>query len=315
MPGLWLELEVMGLNCRLAGQKPDSWFFMRHGRRVREKSRYQLDFRNPQVRAFADEVIARLVEEYGVGYIKMDYNIEPGIGTDYEADSPGDGLLEHERAYLAWLAGIFAKYPRLVIENCGSGGMRMDYAMLKLCSIQSTSDMEDYRIYSTIAVNAPIALTPEQAAVWSYPLHAQDEEETIFNMVNVMLLRIHQSGHLFRLGEHCRELIAEAISYYKDTREDRRSACPFWPLGFAAYQDDWACLGLQGADKTYLAVWRRGGDEPDCLLPMPQYRGKEIHIRCAYPAKKEAAFAWDCEEGCLSVTFDRKVMARVFEIE
>ena len=315
VPGLWLELEVMGLNCRLAGQKPDSWFFMRHGRRVREKSRYQLDFRNPQVRAFADEVIARLVEEYGVGYIKMDYNIEPGIGTDYEADSPGDGLLEHERAYLAWLAGIFAKYPRLVIENCGSGGMRMDYAMLKLCSIQSTSDMEDYRIYSTIAVNAPIALKPEQAAVWSYPLHAQDEEETIFNMVNVMLLRIHQSGHLFRLGEHCRELIAEAISYYKDTREDRRSACPFWPLGFAAYQDNWACLGLQGADKTYLAVWRRGGDEPDCLLPMPQYRGKEIHIRCAYPAKKEAAFAWDCEEGCLSVTFDRKVMARVFEIE
>ena len=267
------------------------------------------------MRAFADEVIARLVEEYGVGYIKMDYNIEPGIGTDYEADSPGDGLLEHERAYLAWLAGIFAKYPRLVIENCGSGGMRMDYAMLKLCSIQSTSDMENYRIYSTIAVNAPIALTPEQAAVWSYPLHAQDEEETIFNMVNVMLLRIHQSGHLFRLGEHCRELIAEAISYYKDTREDRRSACPFWPLGFAAYQDDWACLGLQGADKTYLAVWRRGGDEPDCLLPMPQYRGKEIHIRCAYPAKKEVAFAWDCEEGCLNVTFGRKVMARVFEIE
>lgn len=314
VPGLWLELEVMGLHCPLAEEKPDSWFFMRHGKRVKEKSRYQLDFRNPQVREFASDVISRLVEEYGVGYIKMDYNIEPGIGTDYGADSPGDGLLEHGRAYLKWLAGIFAKYPKLVIENCGSGGMRMDYAMLKLCSVQSTSDMEDYRIYSTIAVNAPLALTPEQAAVWSYPLTAQDEEETVFNMVNVMLLRIHQSGHLFRLGENCRRLIAEAVAYYKETRSDRQNAVPFWPLGFGRYQDDWVCLGLKGAHKAYLAVWRRGGGKMSCTLPLPAYQGKEVSVRCAYPVGKEAEFAWNAEEGCLTVTFVKDVMARVFEL-
>lgn len=314
VPGLWLELEVMGLYCPLAQQKPDDWFFVRHGKRVREKSRYQLDFRNPKVREFAQGVIARLVEEYGVGYIKMDYNIEPGIGTDYDADSPGDGLLEHSRAYLRWLAGIFAKYPELVIENCGSGGMRMDYAMLKLCSIQSTSDMEDYRIYSTIAVNAPLALTPEQAAVWSYPLHASDEEETIFNMVNVMLLRIHQSGHLFRLGEGCRSLICEGIAYYKKTREDRRSARPFWPLGFGTYQNDWVCLGLQGEDKSYLTVWRRGGSVETCVLPLPQYQGKKVEVTCAYPAERVVDHAWDSETGSLSVTYDKEVMARVFEV-
>ena len=116
----------------------------------------------------------------------MDYNIEPGIGTDQHADSAGDGLLEHQRAYLSWLDGIFAEYPDLVIENCGSGGMRMDYAMLKRHSVQSTSDMEDYRMYATIAVNSPLALTPEQAAVWSYPMNADDAEETIFNMVNAV---------------------------------------------------------------------------------------------------------------------------------
>ena len=85
------------------------------------------------------EVIDRVVRDYGVGYIKMDYNIEPGIGTEVDADSFGDGLLEHERAYLAWLDGIYKKYPDLVIENCSSGGLRMDYAMLARNSIQSTS--------------------------------------------------------------------------------------------------------------------------------------------------------------------------------
>ncbi len=314
IPGLWLELEVMGLNCPLADSKPDSWFFVRHGKRVKEKSRYQLDFRNPEVREFASGVIARLVEEYGVGYIKMDYNIEPGVGTDYEADSPGDGLLEHERVYLRWLSDIFNKYPKLVIENCGSGGMRMDYAMLKLCSIQSTSDMEDYRIYSTIAVNAPLALTPEQAAVWSYPLTAGDEEETIFNMVNVMLLRIHQSGHLFRLGDNCRKLIAEAITYYKKTREDRRDAVPFWPLGFGTYQDDWVCLGLKGSRRVYLAVWRRGGEQAVCRLPLTQYKGKRVSVCCAYPVEKPAESVWDVQEGSLTVTFEKEVMARVFEL-
>lgn len=79
----------------------------------------------------ADRVISRLVEEYGISYIKMDYNINAGIGTEYAADSPGDGLLQHNRAYLSWLKNIMARYPQLVIENCGSGGLRMDYA---LCS-------------------------------------------------------------------------------------------------------------------------------------------------------------------------------------
>ena len=313
--GLWLELEVMGLNCPLAKEKPDEWFFMRHGKRVREKTRYQLDYRNPEVREFATGVIRRLVEDYGVGYIKMDYNIEPGIGTDQQADSAGDGLLEHQRAYLSWLDGIFAEYPDLVIENCGSGGMRMDYAMLKRHSVQSTSDMEDYRMYATIAVNSPLALTPEQAAVWSYPLNAGDAEETIFNMVNVLLLRIHQSGHLFRLGETCQELIREAISWYQATREDRREALPFWPLGFGTYYDVWTALGMKGRKKSYLAVWRRGGEEASCRLPLPDCRGKDIRVRCAYPAERPMDFVWDAQKAELTVTFPEAFMARLFELE
>ena len=31
IPGVWLELEVMGINCHMAQEVPDDWFFMRHG--------------------------------------------------------------------------------------------------------------------------------------------------------------------------------------------------------------------------------------------------------------------------------------------
>lgn len=107
IPGIWLELEVIGIHSPKLAELSDDCFFKRHGRRIYDRSRYQLDFRNPEVIAHANEVIDRVVNEYGVGYIKMDYNIEPGIGTELDADSFGEGLLAHERAYLAWLDTVF----------------------------------------------------------------------------------------------------------------------------------------------------------------------------------------------------------------
>ncbi len=55
IPGLWLEPEVIGIHSRLEN-KPDEWFFMRHGRRVIDHERYLLDFRNPEVRAHLDGI-------------------------------------------------------------------------------------------------------------------------------------------------------------------------------------------------------------------------------------------------------------------
>ena len=314
IPGAWLELEVMGVNCPLAKQLSDSWFFMRHGRRVCDKGRYQLDFRNAEVRDYAERVIDRMVNEYGVGYIKMDYNIEPGTGTDQQADSTGQGLLEHNRAYLAWIDHIFEKYPELIIENCSSGGMRTDYAMLARHSLQSTSDQTDYRQYATLAANAPAAVTPEQAAVWSYPLTDGDEEETIFNMVNAMLLRIHQSGHLVNLSPARFALVKEGIACYKSIRQDIRRAVPFWPLGLSSYGDSWVSLGLKAGNKNYIAVWRSDSGNDTCLLPISHLRGKDASVKCLYPQNAACRCAWHKESGELAVELPVNISARLFEV-
>ena len=271
-----LELEVMGIKCPMAQTVcDDTWFFTRHGERVHDRSRYQLDFRNPKVIAHAYEVIDRLVSEYGVGYIKMDYNIEPGIGTEQNADSAGDGLLQHERAYLSWLDGIFKKYPKLIIENCSSGGLRMDYAMLSRYSIQSTSDQDDYRKYCTIAANSPSALCPEQSAVWSYPMTSGDKEEVIFNMVNAMLLRVHQSGHLGNIEPERKALVKEALSVYRKIRSDIKNSVPFWSLGTSKFSDEWVSLGLRTEHTAYLAVWRRESADSACVLPVSFLNGRK----------------------------------------
>lgn len=313
IPGVWLELEVMGIRCPKVSRVSEDWFFQRHGRKVYDRSRYQLDFRNPQVIQHADEVIDRLVQDYKVGYIKMDYNIEPGIGTDLNADSAGDGLLEHERAYLAWLDRVFERYPELIIENCSSGGLRMDYAMLSRYSIQSTSDQEDYRFYATIAANAPAGLTPEQAAVWSYPLREGDREEVVFNMVNAMLLRIHQSGHLAELSPERLALVKEGLDCYRRIRDDLKEALPIWPIGLSNYSDEWSSMGLRRDRTIYLAVWRREGGQHTVRLPLAV---GEASVEMIYPSYEEGCrYLYDPAAGELEVTLDMDYMARLFRIQ
>lgn len=318
IPGVWLELEVMGTRCPMVRKLPDDWFFVRHGKRVYDRSRYQLDFRNPCVREYADSIIERVVKEYGVGYIKMDYNIEPGIGTELAAESPGQGLLEHERAYLDWLDCIFEKYPELVIENCSSGGLRMDYALLSRCSIQSMSDQEDYRNLATIAANAATGAAMEQAAVWSYPMKDGDREEVIYNMVNAMLLRIHQSGHLADLSEEHRELVREGILCYKKIRKEISGGLPFWPLDLAGNLDTWLAFGVRTGKSAYLAVWKRNAQKEEMEIPLTKceicWEQKDLRAECIYPRKELPEFELVHHGKVLRVRFEKPVMARIFRI-
>ena len=248
IPGVWLELEVMGINCKKASILPDECFFLRHGKRVYDRSRYQLDFRHPLVIEHVTEVIDRVVRDYGVGYIKMDYNIEPGIGTEVDADSFGDGLLEHERAYLAWLDGT--------------------------------------------------------------------EEEVIFNMVNALLLRIHQSGHLAEISPERFDLVKEGIDCYKEIRSGIKDGVPFWPMGWADNEDKHLAAGIRvPGDVIYLGVWRRGG-EADFEVPLNRaFPGKELEVSCIYPKACGDVFHYDDYSKTLQIHFPETYMARLFQIK
>ena len=314
VPGIWLEIEFMGTQCAMAEKVDKSWFFRRHGVPVIDRERYHLDFRNPEVQKYARSVIDRLIKEYGIGYFKIDYNCNAFLGTEYEADSFGNGLLEHNRAYLKWLDNIFADYPDVVIENCSSGGMRMDYAMLARHSIQSTSDQTDYLNYASIATNAPTAVTPEQAAIWSYPIEGADEEQIIFNCVNACLMRIHQSGNMELLSEEKKNIVRQGLAFYKGIREEIPKSLPFWPLGLAKEGDDWMALGMDAAERKLLAVWRIGGAE-SCEIPLAKYIGKELQVIVAFPQiDQKCKMEWNKESGMLKVTLPKEKMARILEL-
>ena len=303
VPGLWLEPEVAGAKSLLA-QKPDHWFFMRHGKRVLKNSRFLLDFRNAEVRAYLDQVIARLVNDYGVGYIKMDYNVDSLQGTETGADSFGQGLLEHNRAHLAWLEEILKRYPDLVIENCGSGGGRMDYAMLSRLQLQSMTDQEDYLKLPMILVGASAAVLPEQLAIWSYPLAKADADQASFNMVTSMMCRIHQSGRLDSLTPEASAQVIEGIRVYKEfLRMHIPTAVPFYPLGTSDVTDfkTPVALGMQSPQQSLVAVWRIDGP---AITKIP-WATREAKL--LYPS--DLGIKISANDGTLHVEFPRPRMA------
>jgi alpha-galactosidase len=311
IPGLWVEPEVVGIHSPVASTLPDEAFFQRDSQRVKEMGRYQLDYRHPAVIKRMDLVVDRLVNDYGVGYFKFDYNIDITQGTDFNSTSPGDGALDHNRAYLSWINRIFDRFPDLVIESCSSGGQRMDYAMLATHSLQSTSDQEDPVRYAAIAASVASAVTPEQSATWAYPQPSWDDEINALTVVNSLLGRVHLSGLLNELSEHQHQLITDGMAVNKCIRGELRHGVPFWPLGMPGWSDEWLALGYECGDKRYLSVWRRGGEET-CVLPIRGLRGLALQTACMYPTQMPSKAGWDPSKGDLTVTLPAVPSARLF---
>ncbi|MGP3911522.1 alpha-galactosidase [Nonomuraea sp. 10N515B] len=288
-PGLWLEPEVIGVRSPMADKLPAEAFLQRGGERVAEHGRYHLDLRHPAAVAHLDQVVDRLVEELGVGYFKLDYNINPGAGTDRDATSVGAGLLAHNRAHLAWLEGVLDRHPHLVLENCGSGAMRMDYALLTRMQLQSTSDQQDFLRYPPIAVAAPLSVLPEQAANWAYPQPEMTDEEIAFTLCTGILGRLYLSGNLQRMTPSQFSLVKEGVGLHQSLRPDLIRATPCWPLGLPGWNDPWLALGLRAGDSTHLGIWRRPGALDTTVLPLPHLAGRDLSVEVVYP---EAANGW-----------------------
>lgn len=309
VPGLWLEPEVAGINSPLK-EKPDNWFLIRNGRRIIDNSRYLLDFRNPEVRSYMSSVVSRMVKEYKVGYIKMDYN-NIVWGAESEGNSAGQGLLEHNRAVVEWYKEISNLYPDLIVENCGSGGCRMDYAMLSATQIQSSTDQADYKKYPAILVGALAAVVPEQLAAWSYPRKGCDPIEASFNMVSAMLCRIHQSGNLSNLSTESFKMVQQGLSIYKSVLSPViPESVPFFPLGMPSLQDSISpvALGIRNANQEFIAVWRLCGKE-EVSIPRTKYKS----IKLIYPNNLNIQL--NTNEHGFRVKFTDKYMAAIIQIE
>jgi len=101
----------------------------------------------------SQKVIGQL-RDAGLGYIKVDYNETIGLGCD-NADSSGEGLRQHMQDVQDFFRKMRSELPDLVIENCASGGHRLEPSFMGLSSMASFSDAHETK---DIPVMPPICI-------------------------------------------------------------------------------------------------------------------------------------------------------------
>jgi len=127
--GLWVEVESAGEASHLRKKHPE-WLMTRDGRPV--AGGRQLDLTKPEVAAWVESEIARLIQRYDLDMFRLDYNHSVEQGGNRVKDGFTENLMWR---YVDALYGIFdrihARFPKVILQNCAGGGGRLDLGILR----------------------------------------------------------------------------------------------------------------------------------------------------------------------------------------
>jgi hypothetical protein len=144
--GLWVEPERADDNGDLVRAHPD-WVAMRGGEPIYRpgpdgNEGVHLCLGNPDVQRWMTDEIIRVVHDYGVDWLKWDYNLGYGLGCDAadHGHQAADGHHAHTLGLYKVMEELRHACPDLVIENCASGGHRVDLGLLRFTHTNWVSD-------------------------------------------------------------------------------------------------------------------------------------------------------------------------------
>ncbi|MCQ8186055.1 alpha-galactosidase [Parvularcula maris] len=135
--GLWFEPEMVSRESDLYREHPDWIIGADRDRPGEGRNQLTLDLSRPEVEAHIESVVASMLREADISYVKWDMN-------RFVSD-----LDDAKRAHLYMLAlyrivrKLRKAFPGVVFENCASGGNRFDFGMLCLFDQTWTSDLCD----------------------------------------------------------------------------------------------------------------------------------------------------------------------------
>ena len=215
IPGIWFEMEVTTSGSPYYDKKYDNLHLKRNGYVINIGGwRSFWDFTKPEVIDFLTKRVIGLLKENGFGYIKVDYNSNLGIGCD-GAESLGEGLRQHTEAVADFFAKIKREMPDIIIENCASGGHRLEMKMMGLSALASFSDAHEADEIPYIAANLHNLILPRQSLIWAV-IHKDDtEKRIIYSMAASFLGRICLSGDVDKLSCDRWEIIDNALDFYE----------------------------------------------------------------------------------------------------
>lgn len=143
---LWFEPERAIWGTPVTREHPE-WFL---GSRIPGQNAL-LNLGDPAARKWATELIAGMIQQNGIDCYRQDFNMDP-LPFWREADASdrvGMTEIRHIEGLYAFWDELRARFPNLLIDNCSSGGRRIDLETLSRSLPLWRSDVQCFVNYDT----------------------------------------------------------------------------------------------------------------------------------------------------------------------
>lgn len=211
-PGIWFEIDNVGERAE-SYQKTEH-LLTRNGRPLTTSMRRFWDMRQEWVQKYLEERVIGTLEKYGFSYMKMDYNDTIGVGCD-GAESLGEGLRQNMEASLAFIRKVKERVPGIILENCSSGGHKLEPLMMSECSMASFSDAHECEEIPIIAASLHRVILPRQSQIWAVIREDDSLKRIAYSIANTFLGRMCLSGDVTKLTDAQWDVIDRGIAFYK----------------------------------------------------------------------------------------------------
>ena len=212
IPGLWFEIENVGSASKAYHMKEH--LLHKDGKVLTSYFRRFWDMQDPWVEQYLTEKVIGTLKKYGFGYMKIDYNETIGIGCDGE-ESPGEGLRKNMEASAAFIEKVKREIPDIVLENCASGGHRLEPGLMAQMSMASFSDAHECAEIPIIAANLHRVIHPRQSQIWAVIRKEDSLKRIAYSLANTFLGRLCISGDVTELSDKQWDMIDRGMDFYK----------------------------------------------------------------------------------------------------
>ena len=140
--GLWFEPEMISFDSDLYKSHPD-WLIQIPGRTPHPaRNQYVLDLTRKEVCDFIVKSVGNIIETANLDYIKWDMNraMSDVYSKMLSVDRQGEVMHRYILGLYSVLEALTRAYPKILFENCASGGGRYDAGMLYYMPQTWTSD-------------------------------------------------------------------------------------------------------------------------------------------------------------------------------
>ena len=211
-PGIWFEIENVGSAAKAYNM--EDHLLKRDGVTLTTENRRFWDMRDPWVMDYLKDKVIGTLKKYQFEYLKIDYNDTIGIGCD-GAESLGEGLRQNMEAAFGFVKTIQQEIPGIIIENCASGGHRLETKMMSASSMASFSDAHECQEIPIIAANLHRTILPRQSQIWAVIRKEDSIQRIVYSMINTFLGRMCLSGDVTELSSDQWNVIDRGIAFYK----------------------------------------------------------------------------------------------------